>query len=89
MSTQIQYSKADGQATKFFVGQFDESDFSQDTWSGDEVNAKTMNGSIYIKYDDEVEVKEWGNHARDPLGLVTGLSSVLTATWKAGVSLLR
>jgi hypothetical protein len=55
--SRVRYSKEEEQMTRLFLGEFDESHFSFETWAGDEVNAKTTHGSVYLSYDDEPEPK--------------------------------
>jgi hypothetical protein len=38
-----------------FIGELDEADFSESSWSGDDLNAETRNGSVYVGYEDEEE----------------------------------
>jgi hypothetical protein len=55
--SRVRYSKEEEQITRLFIGDLDESRFSYDSWAGDELNAKTTFGNVYLSYDDEPEPK--------------------------------
>ena len=52
---QVAYERDEGRIKRLFIGELDEADFSESSWSGDDLNAETRNGSIYVRYEDEPE----------------------------------
>ncbi|KAJ2912970.1 hypothetical protein MD484_g7433, partial [Candolleomyces efflorescens] len=62
---QVAYERDESRIKRLFIGELDEADFSESSWSGDDLNAETRNGSIYVRYEDEPEEpgfwsKLWG-----------------------------
>jgi hypothetical protein len=53
--SRVRYTKEEQQMIRLFIGEPDEAQFSCDIWAGDEVNAHTKHGSVFIGYDDEME----------------------------------
>ncbi|RXW22747.1 hypothetical protein EST38_g3117 [Candolleomyces aberdarensis] len=65
VKAQVAYERDEGRIKRMFIGELDETDFSESSWSGDELNAETRNGNVYVKYEDEEEEqgfwsKLWG-----------------------------
>ena len=65
VKAQVAYERDEGRIKRMFIGELDETDFSESSWSGDELNAETRYGNIYVKYEDEEEEpgfwsKLWG-----------------------------
>ena len=65
LKAQVAYERDEGRAKRMFIGEYDEADFSESSWSGDELNAETRNGDVRIRYEDEEDEpgfwsKLWG-----------------------------